>query len=538
RLQIDSEKLRDLKFEGWKESAKNRILWCWNGCKPEGVVLTNCDGHKGIMTLENALNILEGAVKSFSQLLVNDVSKLKHQSGGLSTYRPARICFWKEVADVYEIFLVGYCGRALPSNPLAAISKEEDESLEMELLDVLGDKILLICPCEVSLPGGKADKDDVVDADTSTIEAKEYVNDCKELSDEYYTKKFHKVNKEDKRRDDKLRRQGLDNGSDVGGVPQLKGARACSFEELKRCSNNFSEENILGSGATGSSHAVLEIIVLRKQKRKCRRQVIRGKLALVDLAGSSETGLRNVSSVCSIPEMDDFELTKLLDRPRLTIKRDKSFDERSLSDMSISRGLDNLDIAYSPGVRRLLQLPAYLIMHQEEVLNYDSVVCTGFCTKRNGLSNERSFIPNGGPKGSTRSLEYRTDIYSTRGINMVYRIAVRALQPRLCYSLLPFIQINEKSRCQRTLELGSGSLPSNTVANPKGDLKAITTRSGVSYDGPPIPPPLSSLPKEVEQEPEVTKDTVLPSTENIQPPVVQTQIEEPVVLPKRPYLSF
>ncbi|GJU82884.1 hypothetical protein Tco_1285249 [Tanacetum coccineum] len=32
-----------------------------------------------------------------------------------------------------------------------------------------------------------------------------------------------------------------------------------------------------------------------------------------------------------------------------------------------------------------------------------------------------------------------------------------------------------------------------TVANPKGDLKAITTRSGVSYDGPPIPPPFSFL---------------------------------------------
>ncbi|GKD16891.1 probable alkaline/neutral invertase D [Tanacetum coccineum] len=108
---------------------------------------------------------------------------------------------------------------------------------------------------------------------------------------------------------------------------------------------------IMRHGKLISSHAVLEIIVLRKQKRKCRRQVIRGKLALVDLAGSSETGLRNVSSVCSIPEMDDFELTKLLDRPRLTIKRDKSFDERSLSDMSISRGLDNLDIAYSPGGR-------------------------------------------------------------------------------------------------------------------------------------------------------------------------------------------
>ncbi|GKD06936.1 hypothetical protein Tco_1186621 [Tanacetum coccineum] len=30
----------------------------------------------------------------------------------------------------------------------------------------------------------------------------------------------------------------------------------------------------------------------------------------------------------------------------------------------------------------------------------------------------------------------------------------------------------------------SGSLPSNTIANPKGDVKAITTRSGVSYNGP------------------------------------------------------
>nr|GEX78324.1 reverse transcriptase domain-containing protein [Tanacetum cinerariifolium] len=37
----------------------------------------------------------------------------------------------------------------------------------------------------------------------------------------------------------------------------------------------------------------------------------------------------------------------------------------------------------------------------------------------------------------------------------------------------------------------SGTLPSNTIANPRSDLKAITTRSGVSYDGPQIPPPLS-----------------------------------------------
>ncbi|GJT48213.1 reverse transcriptase domain-containing protein [Tanacetum coccineum] len=60
---------------------------------------------------------------------------------------------------------------------------------------------------------------------------------------------------------------------------------------------------------------------------------------------------------------------------------------------------------------------------------------------------------------------------------------------------------------------GSGSFPSNTVANLRGDMKAITTRSGFSYDGPQVPPPPSCLPKVVEHEPEVTKDTVHPSTE-------------------------
>ncbi|GKD70861.1 reverse transcriptase domain-containing protein, partial [Tanacetum coccineum] len=37
----------------------------------------------------------------------------------------------------------------------------------------------------------------------------------------------------------------------------------------------------------------------------------------------------------------------------------------------------------------------------------------------------------------------------------------------------------------------TGSLPSNTIANPKGKLKAITTRSGLVLDGPfvPMPPP-------------------------------------------------
>nr|GEW56202.1 reverse transcriptase domain-containing protein [Tanacetum cinerariifolium] len=56
-------------------------------------------------------------------------------------------------------------------------------------------------------------------------------------------------------------------------------------------------------------------------------------------------------------------------------------------------------------------------------------------------------------------------------------------------------------------------------------LRAITTQSGVSYDGPQISPPPFFLPKVVENELEATKDTLHPtnngSTEDVQPPVVQ-----------------
>nr|GEY76295.1 reverse transcriptase domain-containing protein [Tanacetum cinerariifolium] len=79
----------------------------------------------------------------------------------------------------------------------------------------------------------------------------------------------------------------------------------------------------------------------------------------------------------------------------------------------------------------------------------------------------------------------------------------------------------------------SSSLSSNTIPNPRNEAKAITTISGISYNGPPIPPP------GVEKESEATKDMKLPSTKDIQPPSVQVQekdeepIEKPsVVVPK------
>nr|GEW66088.1 reverse transcriptase domain-containing protein [Tanacetum cinerariifolium] len=55
--------------------------------------------------------------------------------------------------------------------------------------------------------------------------------------------------------------------------------------------------------------------------------------------------------------------------------------------------------------------------------------------------------------------------------------------------------------------LGSGSLPSNTVANLKGKLKAITTRSGIVLDGPTVPtPPPFINPEEDERVEETLTD--------------------------------
>ncbi|GKF51288.1 hypothetical protein Tco_0147755 [Tanacetum coccineum] len=78
--------------------------------------------------------------------------------------------------------------------------------------------------------------------------------------------------------------------------------------------------------------------------------------------------------------------------------------------------------------------------------------------------------------------------------------------------------------------LNSGSLPSNTVTNPKEDLKGITTQSGVVYQGPTIP--TTSSPKVVERKTKVTKDTVFPTVQPLIVPVEnQNLVSEPVVAP-------
>ncbi|GJU56368.1 hypothetical protein Tco_1230082 [Tanacetum coccineum] len=91
----------------------------------------------------------------------------------------------------------------------------------------------------------------------------------------------------------------------------------------------------------------------------------------------------------------------------------------------------------------------------------------------------------------------------------------------------------------------SGTLPSNTIPNPKGEMKAITTRSGVAYEGPSIPTnpsPKKVVERETKETTNKEQSNFQGSTAQILPPVTPIPTPEPDVpknLPKSniPYPS-
>ncbi|GJT26960.1 reverse transcriptase domain-containing protein [Tanacetum coccineum] len=133
-----------------------------------------------------------------------------------------------------------------------------------------------------------------------------------------------------------------------------------------------------------------------------------------------------------------------------------------------------------------------------------------------------------------RNMQNQNQVLQNQGQNLQTQLNNLATSNQRLESMLGnFIKMNTASTSS------SGTLPSNTVTNPKEDLKGITTRSGVAYQGPAIPSTSSSSPKIMNRDTEVTKDKVLPTnnggTEDIHPPVVQIEnqvpISEPVVAP-------
>nr|GEZ01519.1 reverse transcriptase domain-containing protein [Tanacetum cinerariifolium] len=86
----------------------------------------------------------------------------------------------------------------------------------------------------------------------------------------------------------------------------------------------------------------------------------------------------------------------------------------------------------------------------------------------------------------------------------------------------------------------SGTLSSNTIPNPKGEMKAVTIWSGVAYEGPSIPTPKKVVEQETKETTDKEQSNFQGSTAHIQPPV--TPILEPDVLktlpkPNIPYPS-
>nr|GEX17085.1 reverse transcriptase domain-containing protein [Tanacetum cinerariifolium] len=150
-------------------------------------------------------------------------------------------------------------------------------------------------------------------------------------------------------------------------------------------------------------------------------------------------------------------------------------------------------------------------------------------------------LPSSSPSNSfelqqiVASLEDKLDIrmsHFEKSLNDIKALVVTPPAPIKAQDDFQMMMMSFMQNLHNNKASSLSSLPSNTIPNPRNEAKAITTRSGISYDGPPIPPPV------MEKEPEAIKDTKLPSTENIQPPLVQVHekdiepIDKPFIVPK------
>nr|GEU37505.1 reverse transcriptase domain-containing protein [Tanacetum cinerariifolium] len=146
-------------------------------------------------------------------------------------------------------------------------------------------------------------------------------------------------------------------------------------------------------------------------------------------------------------------------------------------------------------------------------------------SKTTHLKNEISHDEKHAKSNHSLKGEFKNEIQNTMKTQQtVLMEQPNAFQNNLQNMLSGFFQ-NESST--------SGTLPSNTIPNSKGEMKAITTRSGVAYEGPSIPTPKKVVEQETEETTDEEQTNFQESTAHIQPLV--TLIPEPDVpntLPK------
>nr|GEV38522.1 reverse transcriptase domain-containing protein [Tanacetum cinerariifolium] len=122
-------------------------------------------------------------------------------------------------------------------------------------------------------------------------------------------------------------------------------------------------------------------------------------------------------------------------------------------------------------------------------------------------------------------------------------------QPSVCVATGTYNQVAPQNRASNFMappgfapnqSSTSGTLPSNTILNPKGEMKAITTRSGVAYEEPSIPIPKKVERRETEETTDKEQTNFQGSTAHIQPsvtPILEPDVSKTLPKPKLPYHS-
>nr|GFB34161.1 reverse transcriptase domain-containing protein [Tanacetum cinerariifolium] len=143
---------------------------------------------------------------------------------------------------------------------------------------------------------------------------------------------------------------------------------------------------------------------------------------------------------------------------------------------------------------------------------------------------------NTNSKDSASKTDDRTDKLADQILNLVEIVNKQVITPATAKAVEKTCVICGGSFFQNQAST-SGTLLSNTVPNPKGEMKAVTTRSGLAYEGPSIPTN-SALEKVVERDTEEITDkehsNCQGSTAHIQPLVVPISLLEPDVPKTQP----
>nr|GEZ49471.1 reverse transcriptase domain-containing protein [Tanacetum cinerariifolium]GEZ49472.1 reverse transcriptase domain-containing protein [Tanacetum cinerariifolium] len=122
-------------------------------------------------------------------------------------------------------------------------------------------------------------------------------------------------------------------------------------------------------------------------------------------------------------------------------------------------------------------------------------------------------------------------------------------QPSVCAATGTYNQVTPQNRASNYMappgfapnqSSTSSTLPSNTIPNPKVEMKAITTWSGVAYEGPSIHTPKKVVKQETEETADKEQSNFQGSNTHIQPPailILEPDVPKTLPRPNLPYPS-